>query len=135
MKKIVAIRLRRREDGVIAFKENQHADIIFSAFDKRDNAIKNLQEELCYRRGMAFSVDGCDLFWYVIDDQRSVEYYTDFNEVECVLSADWVEAQKAKISGLSGFRYYDACAKWADDIVIKDQQRKIEYKLAAYTRT
>ncbi|CAH0991988.1 hypothetical protein SIN8267_02103 [Sinobacterium norvegicum] len=134
MKKIVAIRLRRREDGVIAFKETQHAEIIFSSYDKRDNAVKNLQEELCYRRGMAFSVDGCDLFWFVIDDQRSVEYYLAFNEVECVLSGEWLESAKAKIAGYSGFRYYDACAAWADDITLKDQQRKIDYNLSKYTR-
>ena len=135
MKKIVAIRLRRREDGQIAFKDNQKADVLFSAFEKRDNAIKNLQEELCSRRGMQYDVDGCGIYWFVIDDQRSIDYYLEFNEVECVLDGDWLDEAKAKISGYSGFRYYDACAAWADDIVLKDQNRKIDYHLAEYSRT
>ncbi|ROS01871.1 hypothetical protein EDC56_2320 [Sinobacterium caligoides] len=134
MKKIIAIRLRRRDDGFIAFKENQKAEILYSAFDKRDNAIKNLQEELCSRRGMEYDVDGCGLHWFVIDDNRPADYYLEFNEVECVLEDEWFNSAKASISGYSGFRYYDACAKWADDIVIKDQGRKIDYHLAKYSR-
>jgi len=128
--KKIAVRLKRYSDSEEAFRPNdKHAHarrLIDSNIEKRDPALRNLTDGL-FERGLAPIVDGCRLYWFLVDDDNSIEYYLGKNEVECVFDAQWFEQQKKRIRYYQGIRYVDECAKLADQFLIKPQDRKIDY--------
>ena len=129
MLKHIAVRLQKAHHGEIGFSL-KNATIVNASLEKRDPALKNLVEGL-NRKGLQYTVDGCDLYWFQIDDQRPLSFYAALNEVECVFESDWFEAEKEKIRHMSGIRYFDASAGLADHFVIKDQQRAIDYDVSS----
>ena len=129
MLKHIAIRLKKAHHAGIAFSIKK-ASVINSALEKRDPALKNLTEAL-HSKGMEFTVDGCMLYWYQIEDSRPLSFYAALNEVECVFDSAWFESEKEKIRHLSGVRYYDASAGLAEGFDIKDQNRQIDYDLSS----
>ena len=132
MLKHIAVRLKRSSDAEIAFKPNEkHShkrQLVGAKLEVRDPAVKNYAEAL-YERGLDYFVDDCKLFWFQIDDANPVDYYTDFNEVECVFDSVWFEEEKNRIRYLQGTKYVDECHKLAERVRIKDQNRKIDYSL------
>ncbi|GLS25261.1 hypothetical protein [Marinibactrum halimedae] len=127
MLKHVAVRLRRFHHGQVAFELNG-ARVVNSALDKRDPALKNLTEGLL-NRNLEYTIDGCELYWFQIDDDKPVSYYEPMNEVEVVFESDWFEAKKDSFRHMSGMRYFDASAGLADEFAIKNQNRTIAYEL------
>lgn len=125
--KIVAIRLKSIYHGKAGFGQ-QGAEVINAGLEKRDPALRNINEALL-DHGLVYDIGGCGLYWFLIDDRRAVDYYHGLNEVEIAFDVDWFEAQKARIRGYSGVRYYDACAAIARAFSLKDQQRSISYTL------
>ena len=128
MLKHIAVRLQKVHHAEIGFSLKQ-AKLVNAALEKRDPALKNLLEGL-HRRGLEYTVDGCDLYWFQIDDERPLSFYAALNEVECVFDSDWFEAEKEKIRHMSGIRYFDASAGLADGFEIKDQKRAIDYDVS-----
>lgn len=127
MKKHIAVRLKSYYHGETGFQYNG-ATVVNSALEKRDPALKNITEEL-HNRGLSFDIDGCGLHWFQVEDENPCAFYRNFNEVEVAFDSDWFEAQKARIRGMAGKLYYDACAQIAHDIELKDQSRQISYSL------
>ncbi|WP_439136335.1 hypothetical protein [Pseudomaricurvus sp.] len=121
------MRLKSYYHGETGFQYNGAA-VVNSALEKRDPALKNITEEL-HNLGLVFDIDGCSLFWFQIDDDQTCDFYHRFNEVEVVFESEWFEAQKARIRGMAGTMYYDACAEIARSVVLKDQSRPISYSL------
>lgn len=128
MLKHVAVRLKLSSDGEKAFAI-QKSDIVNSVLEKRDPALRNIIEAL-QDRGLAYSVDGCDLYWFQVDDERTPCYYQKMNEVEVVFSSEWFEKEKEKIRHYGGIKYYDACSNLVQEYEIKNQQRKIQYSVS-----
>ena len=127
MIKHIAVRLKSPHHGYAGFAV-QKSTVLNSGLDKRDPALRNLTEAL-YDRGLAYDVDGCGLYWFQIEDAHSLEYYRNLNEVEVVFESSWYDAEKARIRGFSGHRYYDACAEMAKTWALGDQNRKISYQV------
>lgn len=127
MIKHIAVRLKSPHHGHTGFSV-QKSTVLNSGLDKRDPALRNLTEAL-YARGLAYAVDGCSLYWFQVEDNRSLEHYRHLNEVEVAFESAWFDAHKARIRGFSGNRYYDACADLAKDMNFRDQQRLINYTL------
>lgn len=127
--KIIAVRLKSIYHGKAGF-DLQGAEVLNAGLEKRDPALRNINEALL-DNGLAYDIDGCGLHWFLIEDNRDVNYYLGLNEVEIAFETDWFEAQKARIRGYSGVRYYDACADIARTFSLKDQQRPIDYTLPA----
>lgn len=128
MLKHVAVRLRLSSDGEKAFKI-QKSSVVNSVLEKRDPALRNIIEALIHK-GLAYTVDGCDLFWFQVEDQRTPEYYEQMNEVEVVFSSEWFEKEKEKIRHYGGAKYYDACSDLVKGYMIKNQERKIRYSVS-----
>ncbi|TQV84018.1 hypothetical protein FKG94_04955 [Exilibacterium tricleocarpae] len=128
MLKHIAVRLQKVHHAEIGFSL-KNAKLVNAALEKRDPALKNLLEGL-NRNGLEYVVDGCDLYWFQIEDERPLSFYASLNEVECVFDSSWFETEKEKIRHLSGVRYFDASAGLADQFVIKDQQRAIDYDIS-----
>ena len=42
--------------------------------------------EACWL-GLEYQIDGCNLYWFQIDDEHSVDFYQRFREIELVFSA------------------------------------------------
>lgn len=127
MLKHVAVRLRKFHHGQLAFELN-NATVINANIEKRDPALKNLIEGLI-DKGMEYTVDGCNLFWFQIDDNHPLEHYEPMNEVEVVFDSEWFENKKESFRHMSGMRYFDASAGLAEQFDLKDQHRKIAYQL------
>ncbi len=127
MLKHIAVRLRRFHHGELAFEIN-NSKVVNANIEKRDPALKNLLEGLI-SRGMNYTVDGCDLYWFQVDDEHPISHYQPMNEVEIVFESDWFEAKKDSFRHMSGMRYFDASAGLADEFEIKDQNREIAYQL------
>ena len=127
MEKYVAVRLRSQHHGQIGFSL-QNANVINYALEKRDPALKNLAEAL-YEKGLEYSINGCNLYWFHIDDTREPSYYLNLREVEFAFTRKWFELEKARIRGYSGLQYIDACADIANNLTVKDQTRDISYEL------
>ncbi|GAB2190738.1 hypothetical protein [Sessilibacter sp. MAH2] len=127
MLKHIAVRLRKFHHGQLAFDLN-NSTVINAAIEKRDPALKNLVEGLI-NRGLEYTVDGCDLYWFQIDDDHPISHYAPLNEVEVVFESDWFEQKKESFRHMSGLRYFDASAGLAEEFKIKDQSRKIGYQL------
>lgn len=127
MKKHIAVRLKSYYHGETGFQYNG-ATVVNSALEKRDPALKNITEEL-HNQGLAFDIDGCSLYWFQIEDDKTCDFYNHFNEVEVVFESDWFDSQKARIRGMAGKMYYDACAEIARNVTLKDQSRPISYSL------
>lgn len=127
MLKHIAVRLRRFHHGQMAFDIN-NSKVINANIDKRDPALKNILEGLI-SRGLEYAVDGCDLYWFQIDDEHPISHYQPMNEVEVVFESEWFESKKDSFRHMSGMRYFDASAGLADEFEIKDQSRKIVYQL------
>lgn len=127
MQKYVAVRLRSAQHGNVGFSL-QKATVINYSLEKRDPALRNLTEAL-YTLGLEYKLGGCALHWFHIDDKREPEYYLNLREVEFAFTTEWFDGEKARIRGLAGFEYIDACADIAKSLTIKDQQRDVAYKL------
>ena len=127
MLKHIAVRLKRQYDGKIGF-QLQNSQVINSNLIQRDPALKNVSESL-HKLGLKYDISGCRLFWYQIDDDKPVEWYNEFNEVELAFASDWFEDEKSKIRNLSGYDYIHGCERLAEKIVFKDQDRIVEYNL------
>ncbi len=127
MKKYIALRIRNISDAKAAFRRHS-AIVIDSSVDKKDPALKNLAEGL-HERGLAYGIGGCRVIWLVIDDARDVKFYQQFNEVEIAFSHEWLEERKSKVRYLSGLDYCEAANSWADELVIKPQDRLVEYSV------
>lgn len=127
MKKHVAVRLKSYYHGDKGFQYNG-ATVVNAALEKRDPALRNITEEL-HNLGLAFQLDGCSLFWFQIDDDQSVDFYSKFNEVELAFESDWFDAQKSRIRSMGGKLYYNACADIAKSFCLKDQTRTVQYQL------
>ncbi len=125
MLKHIALRLRKPHDARIAFTIRK-TTIINSALEKRDPALRNLTEGL-YANGLEFEVDDCRLYWFQIDDEKTVEFYLSFNEVECAFTSSWLEEQKARFRYMAGIKYYDASSGLAKIFDVKNQSRSIAY--------
>jgi len=125
--KIILVRLKSFYHGKTGF-DQQGADVINAGLEKRDPALRNINEALL-DQGLVYEVDGCGLHWFLIDDDRDVDYYLGLNEVEIAFDAAWFDTQKARIRGYAGIRYYDACVAIAQSFPLKDQQRPINYTL------
>lgn len=131
MLKYIAVRLKRFSDGNFAFRTTKKFErkIVDSNIGQRDLAIKNISDGL-HERGLEYFVDGCKLYWFAIDDDNTLEFYEKLNEVECVLDAEWFEAEKKRIRSYRGSQYVEACFSLVKDVVIKDQTRPINYKIS-----
>lgn len=127
MLKHIAVRLRKFHHGQLAFELN-NSTVVNANIEKRDPALKNLIEGLI-DQGLAYSVDGCDLFWFQIEDDYPASHYAPFNEVEVVFESAWFEAQKDSFRHMSGMKYFDASAGLAKQFTLKNQQREIAYQL------
>lgn len=127
MIKHIAVRLKSPHHGYAGFTV-QKSTVLNSGLDKRDPALKNITEAL-YDNALEYRVDGCSLFWFQVDDEHSLDYYLNMNEVEIAFDSAWYEKEKARIRGFSGHRYYDACAELAKQWTLKAQDREINYKL------
>jgi len=127
MLKHIAVRLRKFHHGQLAFEMN-NSTVINANIEKRDPALKNLIEGLI-NHGMDYTVDGCDLYWFQIDDEFPVSHYQPMNEVEVVFESEWFEQKKESFRHMSGMKYFDASAGLAADFALKDQNRKIAYQL------
>ena len=128
MLKHIAVRLQKLHHAEIGFSAKQ-AKIINASLEKRDPALKNLIEGL-HNKGLEYTVDGCGLYWFQIEDSRSLNFYAVLNEVEYIFESNWLEAEKDKIRHMSGIRYYDACIDLASQFVTKDQTRLINYDVS-----
>ncbi len=126
-KKILAVRLKRISDAKSGF-EHKGSVLLNSGLERRDPALKNLFEAL-FDRGLSYDVHGCGVYWVLVEDEHSIQHYLNINEVELGFDADWFEQEKAKIRGLSGVGYFNACAAMAKEFSIKDQGRTINYRL------
>jgi hypothetical protein len=124
---MIAVRLKSFYHGNAGF-EYQGAKVLNSGLEKRDPALRNITEAL-YDRGLNFDVDGCALHWFLIEDDHDVNHYLTLNEVEVAFEADWFEAEKSRIRGFTGARYFDACSDIAASWPLKDQSRQICYTL------
>ncbi len=133
MVKYVAVRLKRLSDGVYAFRSTDKfkRKIIDSNIEVRDPAVKNIAEGL-YERGLKFYVDGCRLYWFMVDDKNSLEDYRYLNEVEHVFDGEWFEQEKKRIRTFRGNRYVEACIGLVKGVAIKHQNRRIEYDVARF---
>jgi hypothetical protein len=127
MLKHIAVRLQRFHHGELAFQLN-NSQVINANIEKRDPALKNLIEGLI-AEGLDYTVDGCDLYWFQIDDEHDIEHYQPMNEVEVVFSSEWFEQKKESFRHMAGMKYFDASAGLAKEFTVKDQSRKIEYQL------
>ncbi len=127
MQKYVAVRLKSVHHGLTGFSI-QDAKVINYSLEKRDPALKNIMESLL-EIGLEFTIDGCAIYWFHIDDDRDLEFYRSLREVEFDFSTQWFEGKKAGIRGYSGMAYVDACAAIAKELVIKDQRRDIAYAI------
>ena len=106
----------------------QGATVINSELEKRDPALKNITEAL-HAKGLEYTVDGCALYWFQIEDPKGLEYYLTLNEVEVGFYSDWFEKEKSRIRGHAGNRYYDACEAIASSLTFRNQSRDIRYTL------
>lgn len=132
MLKYIAVRLKRFSDGNIAFRSTEKFDrtIINSNIEKRDLALKNITDAL-HERGLEYLVDGCQLYWFLIDDPNTVDFYENLNEVECILEAEQFEIEKKRIRSCRGSQYVEACYALATNVTIKDQTRSIGYNISS----
>lgn len=130
--KYIAVRLTRMSDAEKAFgdygKWKNKRQLLTSRVDRRDPALRNLTEGL-HKRGLQYIVDGCDLYWLQILDKNSLGYYLEKNEVECVFYCDWFDEFKRSIRYFQGKQYVDQCIALGEKFVLKDQHRKITYRL------
>lgn len=128
--KIIAVRLKRFGDAEIAFSANENhihkRSLIASRIERRDPALRNLAEGM-EKFGLQIRVDGCNLYWLLIEDENTLDYYQRKNEVECVFSYTWFEEFKKSIRYFQGMQYVDKCEQLAKEFEIKDQSRKITY--------
>lgn len=126
--KYIAVRLKSIYDGKAGFSR-QGSTVVKSGIEKLDPTIRNITESL-YSNGMPYDIDGCYMHWFLIDDNHTIEHYLCLNEIEIAFDFEWFKKQQAKIRGLSGIRYYNACAEIAQTFIIKNQQRTIDYTTA-----
>ena len=96
--------------------------------EKRDPALRNFTDA-CLDLGLEYQIDGCNFYWFQIDDEHPVGFYQRFREIELVFTAQWFEEQKTRIRGLAGAEYIDACRELAAAMPLKDQTRDISYRL------
>ncbi|BFM06437.1 hypothetical protein [Halioxenophilus aromaticivorans] len=127
MLKHIAVRLRKFHHGQLAFNINE-STVVNANIEKRDPALKNLLEGFL-NNGLEYTVDGCDLYWFQIDDEHPLSFYEPLNEVEVVFESEWFENKKDSFRHMAGMKYFDASAGLANQFTIKDQQRKIAYQL------
>lgn len=135
MKLLTAVRLRSVYHGKTGF-EFRGASVIDYNVEKRDLALKNIHQSLLSQK-LAFEVDGCRLYWFLIDTNdghKDQHYFLTFNEVELCLPVADFEATKNAIRGLKGMAYLNACDDYANQFAVKDQQRKIQYDLEKFKR-
>ena len=132
MLKHIAVRLKKFSDGEAAFSYKEththKRQLVESRLEARDPALRNITEAL-FERGLKYSVDGCSLYWFQVDDDNTVEYYQECNEVECVFSSDWFEEEKKKIRYYQGIKYVDECYGLAEQFTLKCQERPIDYQV------
>ncbi len=130
--KYIAVRLHRISDADVAFsvkKSHKHKrKLVATRVEKRDPALRNFAEGL-EKKGLQAIVDGCALYWLQIEDENSLEYYQNMNEVECVFSSEWFNNFKKGIRYFQGAQYVSECEKLAARFELKDQNRKINYVL------
>lgn len=100
-------------------------DVLNSNVERIEPALRNLAEGL-HKKGMVYDIDGCGVFWVLVDDERSVESYQDFSAVECVFSEGWYREQAQKVRYLKGMAYCDATEAWAEGFELPSQQRVID---------
>lgn len=127
MLKHIAVRLRKFHHGQVGFELN-NSTVVNANIEKRDPALRNLIEGLI-SRGLAYTVDDCDVYWFQIDDEHPLSHYQPLNEVEVVFESEWFEREKESFRHMSGMKYFDASAGLADQFELKDQKRKIAYQL------
>ena len=123
----IAIRLKRLSDAVHGFNEHD-TKVIDSNIERRSPALKNISQEF-YDSGMEYEIDGHKLFWLHVEGPSDAEYFSKFNEVECVFDQSWFDGQQARIRSYAGMAYYDACAEIAKDLGKKPQDREIAYSI------
>ncbi|BFM16859.1 hypothetical protein R50073_30420 [Maricurvus nonylphenolicus] len=127
MQKYVAVRLKSVHHGLTGFAI-QEAKVINYNLEKRDPALKNIIDALL-EQGLEYTVNGCGIFWFHIDDERDLAFYESLREVEFAFSTEWLDSKKASIRGYTGMEYVDACAAIAKELTIKDQSRDINYEV------
>lgn len=130
MKLLIAVRLRSVYHGKTGF-EFRGASIIDYHIEKRDTALKNIHQSLLSQK-MAPAVDGCQLYWFLIDSNDALKgehYFLTFNEVELCLPVADFEMTKSAIRGFKGVAYLNACEDYANQFLVKDQARKIQYDI------
>lgn len=135
MKLLIAVRLRSVYHGKTGF-EFRGASVIDYNVEKRDIALKNIHQSLLNQK-LAAEVDGCQLYWFLIDSndaQKDELYFLTFNEVELCLPVADLEVTKNAIRGLKGVAYLSACEEYANQFAVKDQGRNIRYDLEKFKR-
>ncbi len=73
---------------------NQRAQLLECCVAKNTPLLAELWQAL-QRRGLG-QQSGRALFWCRFEDERAVEYYLDFNEVECCFTRAWLEQAAAE---------------------------------------
>ncbi len=121
--KYIAVRLKSIHHGEDRFSASD-CKIINSRMEKREPALKNITDAL-YDLGLDYEIDNHALFWFLIDDDQSVDNHRCYGDVEIAFEARWYDAEKARIRGYTGIHYYDACVELAKAFAVKDQTRLI----------
>ena len=124
MEKYLALRAQKLVDLKNALKAID-CDILNTQVERIEPALRNMAEGL-HRRGMVYDIAGHGVFWVRVNDERSVESYSEYSAVECAFSVDWFKMQAQKVRYLRGIAYCDATEAWGDDFPLADQTRSID---------
>lgn len=124
MKLIIAIRALNSSKAAQALSA-QGATVIKSSFERSEPALRNFVEGF-HARGLSYDIQGYGVYWLLIDDEKSPDYFQTCCAVECVFTETWLAEKSQKVRYLKGIAYCDATSAWADEFLLKDQQRDID---------
>ncbi|WP_439134746.1 hypothetical protein [Pseudomaricurvus sp.] len=96
--------------------ENQGAQVINYALEKRDPALRNISDALL-NLGLEYRLDNQTIHWVLIEDNLTTEEHRACSHTEIAFYADWFTEEKNRIRQLRGTAYLDACSLIAQKLL------------------
>ena len=128
MKIVIALRLKSVHHVQHAVENKKRGTLINYNIEKTIPALKNIAGRLSQTNKIIDILDGCRVYWALVDSNISIDEWLGWNEVETVIPYDKLDEFTTSIRGRRGATYLDACDAFADDLTCyHEQSRAIDY--------